>query len=165
MKGNKEVIDALNYALKLELGAVNQYWLHYRRLANWGFTKLAKKERAESIEEMQHADKLIDRIIFLEGFPKMQEIAPLMIGESLKEVLECDLKGEYIAQEFYTKARELCRNHKDYVSMDLFEHLLKDEEGHIDFLETQLDLLKSIGIENYGQLQADPANEVSGSAE
>jgi bacterioferritin len=165
MKGNKEVIDALNYALKLELGAVNQYWLHYRRLQNWGFTKLAKKERAESIEEMQHADKLIDRIIFLEGFPKMQEIAPLMIGETLKEVLECDLKGEYIAQEFYTKARELCRTHKDYVSMDLFEHLLKDEEGHIDFLETQLDLLKSIGIENYGQLQADPANEVSDSAE
>jgi bacterioferritin len=165
MKGNKEVIEALNYALKLELGAVNQYWLHYRRLQNWGFTKLAKKERAESIEEMQHADKLIDRIIFLEGFPKMQEIAPLMIGETLKEVLECDLKGEYIAQEFYTKARELCRTHKDYVSMDLFEHLLKDEEGHIDFLETQLDLLKSIGIENYGQLQADPANEVSDSAE
>jgi bacterioferritin len=165
MKGNKEVIDALNYALKLELGAVNQYWLHYRRLDNWGFTKLAKKERAESIEEMQHADKLIDRIIFLEGFPKMQEIAPLMIGESLKEVLECDLKGEYIAQEFYTKARDLCRAHKDFVTMDLFEHLLKDEEGHIDFLETQLDLLKSIGIENYGQLQAAPANEVSDSAE
>ena len=151
MKGNKEVIDALNYALKLELGAVNQYWLHYRRLANWGFTKLAKKERAESIEEMQHADKLIDRIIFLEGFPKMQEIAPLMIGETLKEVLECDLKGEYIAQEFYTKARELCRTHKDYVSMDLFEHLLKDEEGHIDFLETQLDLVEKLGLQLYSQ--------------
>jgi bacterioferritin len=165
MKGNKEVIEALNYALKLELGAVNQYWLHYRRLDDWGFTLLAKKERAESIEEMHHADKLITRIIFLEGFPKMQEIAPMMIGESLKEVLECDLKGEYIAQEFYTKARELCRSHKDYVSMDLFEHLLKDEEGHIDFIETQLDLLNAIGIENYGQLQSDPANEVSGHAD
>ena len=165
MKGNKEVIEALNYALKLELGAVNQYWLHYRRLDNWGFTRLAKKERAESIEEMQHADKLITRIIFLEGFPKMQELAPLMIGETLKEVLECDLKGEYTAQEFYTKSRELCRLHKDYVSMDLFEHLLKDEEGHIDFLETQLDLLKAIGIENYGQLQSDPANEVKGHAD
>ena len=165
MKGNKDVIDALNFALKLELGAVNQYWLHYRRLDDWGFTKLAKKEREESIEEMHHADKLMTRIIFLEGLPKMQEIAPLMIGETLKEVLECDLKGEYIAQEFYTKARELCRNHKDYVSMDLFEELLKDEEGHIDFLETQLDLLKSMGIENYGQLQADPANEVSDKAE
>ncbi len=165
MKGNKEVIEALNYALKLELGAVNQYWLHYRRLDDWGFTRLAKKERAESIEEMHHADKLITRIIFLEGLPKMQEIAPLMIGETLKEVLECDLKGEYTAQEFYTKARELCRSHKDYVSMDLFEHLLKDEEGHIDFIETQLDLLKAVGIENYGQLQADPANEVEGKAE
>ncbi len=164
MKGNKEVIEALNYALKLELGAVNQYWLHYRRLDNWGFTRLAKKERAESLEEMNHADKLITRIIFLEGFPKMQEIAPMMIGENLKEVLECDLKGEYIAQEFYTKARDLCRSHKDFVSMDLFEHLLKDEEGHIDFIETQLDLLKAIGIENYGQLQSDPANEVEGSA-
>jgi bacterioferritin len=165
MKGNKEVIEALNYALKLELGAVNQYWLHYRRLENWGFTRLAKKERAESIEEMHHADKLITRIIFLEGFPKMQEIAPLMIGENLKEVLECDLKGEYVAQEFYSKSRDLCRQHKDFVSMNLFEHLLKDEEGHIDFLETQLDLLKSIGIENYGQLQSDPANEVEGNAE
>jgi bacterioferritin len=164
MKGNKEVIDALNQALKLELGAVNQYWLHYRRLDDWGFTKLAKKERAESMEEMNHADKLITRIIFLEGFPKMQEIAPLIIGENLKEVLECDLKGEYIAQEFYTKARELCRSHKDYVSMELFEDLLKDEEGHIDFLETQLDLLKSIGIENYGQLQSGSANEVEGKA-
>ena len=113
MKGNKEVIDALNFALKLELGAVNQYWLHYRRLDDWGYTKIAKKEREESIEEMHHADKLITRIIFLEGFPKMQEIAPMMIGENLKEVLECDLKGEYIAQEFYSKARELCRQHKD----------------------------------------------------
>jgi bacterioferritin len=160
MKGNKEVIEALNHALKLELGAVNQYWLHYRRLDDWGFTKLAKKERAESIEEMEHADKLITRIIFLEGLPKMQEIAPLMIGETLKEVLECDLKGEYIAQEYYTKARDLCREHKDYVSMQLFEELLQDEEGHIDFLETQLDLLKSVGIQNYGQLQAAPANEV-----
>jgi bacterioferritin len=165
MKGNKEVIEALNEALKLELGAVNQYWLHYRRLDDWGFTRLARKEREESIEEMHHADKIITRIIFLEGFPKMQEIAPLMIGESLKEVLECDLKGEYIAQAFYTKSRDLCREHKDYVSMDLFEELLHDEEGHIDFLETQLDLLKSVGIQNYGQLQADPANNVEGKAD
>lgn len=165
MKGKKEVIDILNDALKHELAAVNQYWLHYRTTENWGFTRLAKKERKESIEEMQHADKLITRIIFLEGFPKMQEIAPLMIGEGLKEVLECDLKGEYIAQEFYSKARELCRQHKDYVSMDIFEDLLHDEEGHINFLETQLSLLKNIGIENYGQLQAAPANEVDGKAD
>jgi bacterioferritin len=159
MKGNKEVIKALNEALKLELGAVNQYWLHYRRLDDWGFTKIAKKEREESIEEMQHADRLIERIIFLEGFPKMQEIAPLMIGENLKEVLECDLKGEYVAREHYSKSRDLCHSHDDYVSMKLFEDLLKDEEGHIDFLETQLELLEQIGIQNYGQLQSGSAND------
>jgi len=165
MQGNKEVIKALNEALKLELGAVNQYWLHYRRLDDWGFTKIAKKEREESIEEMQHADRLIERIIFLEGFPKMQEIAPLMIGENLKEVLECDLKGEYVAREHYSKSRDLCRSHDDYVSMKLFEDLLKDEEGHIDFIETQLELLEQIGIQNYGQLQSDSANDADGHAD
>ena len=165
MKGKPRVIEYLNRALRHELTAVSQYWLHFRLLHDWGFTRLAKKEREESIEEMHHADKLITRIIFLEGFPKMQEIAPMMIGENLKEVLECDLKGEYIAQEFYSKARELCRQHKDYVSMDLFEELLKDEEGHIDFIETQLDLLKSIGIQNYGQLQAASADKVEDHAD
>jgi bacterioferritin len=159
MKGNKEVIDILNEALKLELGAVNQYWLHYRLLDNWGYTKLAKKERAESIEEMQHADKLVVRIIFLEGFPNLQHVAPLMIGQNVKEVLESDLKGEHLARDLYMKGRELCRKHEDYVSMQLFEELLKDEEGHIDFLETQLDLLDKIGAQNYGQLQADSADE------
>ncbi|MDX2204003.1 MAG: bacterioferritin [Hyphomicrobiaceae bacterium] len=162
MKGKREVIDALNEALKLELGAINQYWLHYRMLDDWGFTKLAKKERAESIEEMEHADKLVSRIIFLEGLPNMQTIAPLMIGQNLKEVLENDLKGEYIAQDFYTKARDICRKADDLVSMALFEELVKDEEGHIDFLETQLDLLSKIGEQNYGQLQADSANNVEG---
>ena len=158
MKGKKPVIDILNEALKLELGAINQYWLHYRLLDDWGFTKLAKKERAESIEEMEHADKLVTRIIFLEGHPNLQQVAPLMIGQNLKEVLESDLKGEYIARDLYTKARELCRKEEDYVSMALFEELLKDEEGHIDFLETQLDLAASIGIENYGQLQSGSAD-------
>ena len=159
MKGKKEVIDILNEALKHELGAINQYWLHYRMLDNWGFTRLAKKERAESIEEMQHADKLVDRIIFLEGLPNLQTIAPLLIGQNLKEVLECDLKGELSAKDLYTRAREICRKNEDYVSMALFEALLKDEEGHIDFLETQLDLYDKIGAQNYGQLQSDPANE------
>ena len=159
MKGKKEVIDILNEALKLELGAVNQYWVHYRMLDNWGFTKLAKKERAESIEEMQHADKLVVRIIFLEGFPNLQHVAPLMIGQTVKEVLESDLKGEHIARDLYTKARELCRKHEDYVTMALFEELLGDEEGHIDFLETQLDLLDKIGVQNYGQLQAASADD------
>jgi bacterioferritin len=162
MKGKKEVIDILNDALKHELGAVNQYWLHYRMLDNWGYTKLAKKERKESIEEMQHADKLVDRIIFLEGLPNMQHIAPLMIGQDIKEVLECDLRGEFNARDLYTRAREICRRNEDLVSMALFEELLADEEGHIDFLETQLDLLAKIGVQNYGQLQADAADEAEG---
>lgn len=162
MKGKSEVIDILNEALKLELGAVNQYWLHYRLLEDWGYTKLAKKERAESIEEMQHADKLVQRIIFLEGHPNLQYVAPLMIGENLVEVLECDLKGEHIAHETYIRGRDICRAAKDYVTMDLFQKLIEDEEGHIDFIETQLDLIKKIGVENYGLLNADPANEVEG---
>jgi bacterioferritin len=162
MKGKKEVIDILNDALKHELGAVNQYWLHYRMLDNWGYTKLAKKERKESIEEMQHADKLVDRIIFLEGLPNMQHIAPLMIGQDIKEVLECDLRGEFNARDLYTRAREICRRNEDLVSMALFEKLLEDEEGHIDFLETQLDLLSKIGVQNYGQLQADAADGAEG---
>src|SRR5581483_5182530 len=159
MKGNPRVIEYLNKALTHELTAVNQYWLHYRLLDDWGFTRLAKKERAESIEEMQHADKLTTRIIFLEGHPNMQYLNPLMIGQNLKEVLEADLKAEYSARDLYMKAREICRAAEDYVSMELFEDLLEDEEGHIDFIETQLDLMSSIGVQNYGQLQADPANE------
>jgi bacterioferritin len=160
MQGKKEVIDILNEALKLELGAVNQYWLHYRLTENWGYTRLAKKERKESIEEMHHADRLVQRIVFLEGFPNLQYVAPLMIGQNIKEVLESDLKGEHIARDLYMKGRDLCRKHEDYVSMQLFEDLLKDEEGHIDFLEAQLELLDKIGVQNYGQLQADPADEV-----
>ncbi len=160
MKGDKEVIEFLNEALKLELGAVNQYWLHYRLVEDWGFTRLARKEREESIEEMHHADRIIERIIFLEGLPNLQYIAPLMIGQNIKEVLECDLKGEHIAREHYRKGRELCRDKRDYVTMELFEDLLEDEEGHINFLESQLSLLESIGVENYGQLNADPADKV-----
>ncbi len=156
MKGKAEVINALNNALQLELGAVNQYWLHYRLLADWGYAKLARKEREESIEEMGHADRIIDRILFLEGHPNLQTVAPLMIGENLREVLECDLKGEHIARDTYTAARELCRTQDDYVTMALFESLLKDEEGHIDFLETQIDLMNRIGPENYGLLQSEP---------
>ena len=162
MKGKKEVIDILNDALKHELGAVNQYWLHYRMLDNWGFTKLAKKERKELIEEMQHADKLVDRIIFLEGLPNLQYIAPLMIGQNIKEVLECDLKGEFNARDLYTRPARSAAQHEDLVSMQLFEDLLKDEEGHIDFLETQLDLMDKIGVQNYGQSQADSADEADG---
>jgi bacterioferritin len=162
MKGKPEVIDILNEALKHELTAVNQYWLHYRLLEDWGFTRLAKKEREESIEEMQHADKLTARIIFLEGHPNMQYLNPLMIGQNIKEVLESDLKAEYSARDLYMKAREICRAAEDYVSMELFENLLEDEEGHIDFIETQLQLLASIGVQNFGQLQADPADKAEG---
>lgn len=162
MKGHPDVITRLNEALKLELGAINQYWLHYRLLNDWGYTKLAKKERKESIEEMEHADKIVDRIIFLEGFPNLQYVAPLLIGQNVKEVLECDLKGEYIARESYSKSRDICRDLGDYVTMQIFEKLLQDEEGHIDFLETQLDLLAKIGIENYGLLQSDSADQVEG---
>jgi len=159
MKGDPDVIDYLNRALKHELAAVNQYWLHYRLLEDWGFTKLAKKERAESIEEMEHADKLVARIIFLEGHPNMQTIDALRIGEDLKEVLECDLAAEYSAHALYKEARKVCREKEDYTTKELFEELLADEEGHIDYLESQLQLLDAIGVANYGQLQSDPANE------
>jgi len=159
MRGNDKVIERLNGALFLELGAVNQYWVHYRLLEDWGYTKLAKKERAESIEEMQHADKLIARIIFLEGHPNLQTVAPLKIGQNVKEVLEADLEGEYTARSTYSESREICRYAGDYVSMKLFEELLEDEEGHIDFLETQLSLHKDLGEGAYGQLNADSADE------
>lgn len=160
MKGNERVIEYLNKALRSELTAVNQYWLHYRLLEDWGYTRLAKKERAESIEEMHHADKLVDRIIFLEGHPNMQQLDPIMTGQSVQEVLECDLRAEYGARALYMEARAACRDEEDYVSMDLFEELLSDEEGHINFIESQLNLLREIGAQNYGQLQADPSNEV-----
>ena len=158
MKGEDKVIERLNQALFLELGAVNQYWLHYRLLEDWGLTKLAAKERAESLEEMVHADKLIERIIFLEGHPNLQTLAPLRIGQNVREVLEADLAGEYDARAAYRESREICDQCRDYVSMEMFDELLKDEEGHIDFLETQLELLDKIGPERYALLQSDPAN-------
>jgi bacterioferritin len=158
MKGDKDVIEILNKSLRHELAAINQYWLHYRLLANWGYGKLAKKAREESIEEMTHADRLVDRIIFLDGHPNMQKIDPLMIGQNVREALECDLKAELKAHALYVEARELCRAKADYISMQLFEKLLGDEEEHIDFLETQLSLMDEIGAQNYGQLQASPAD-------
>jgi bacterioferritin len=159
VKGEAQVIERLNEALFLELGAVNQYWVHYRLLDDCGFLKLAAKERAESIEEMHHADRLIQRIIFLEGHPNLQRVAPLRIGQNIKEVLEADLAGEYDARTAYKKSRELCADLGDYVSKELFDELLKDEEGHIDFLETQLQLLETIGVERYGQLNAGSADK------
>ena len=159
MRGAPEVIERLNEALFLELGAVNQYWLHYRLTEDWGYAKLAAKERAESIEEMHHADKLTARIIFLEGHPNLQQVAPLKIGQNIREVLEADLEGERTARESYSKSREICHQHGDIVSMRLFEELLEDEEGHIDFLETQLELLEKLGEQKYGLLNAGSADQ------
>jgi bacterioferritin len=151
MKGDAKVIDYLNRALRHELTAVNQYWLHYRLLDNWGYKALAKQWRKESIEEMQHADKLTVRIIFLEGFPNMQVLDPLHIGQTVKEVLDCDLQAEMTARALYEEAATYCHSAKDYVTRDLFEELMRNEEEHIDFLETQLDLVAKLGLELYAQ--------------
>ncbi|MEM8790623.1 MAG: bacterioferritin [Pseudomonadota bacterium] len=158
MKGDAKVIEYLNKALRSELTAINQYWLHYRLQSDWGFTKIAQKSREESIEEMQHADKFVDRIIFLEGFPNLQTLDPLRIGQTLKETLECDLAAETEARDLYREAAEYARSVGDLPSKQLFEETMADEEGHIDFLETQLDLMEKIGEANYGMLNASPAN-------
>ena len=151
MKGDPKVIEFLNKGLRSELTAINQYWLHYRLLDNWGLKDLAKQWRKESIEEMVHADRFTDRILFLDGFPNMQVLDPLRIGQNVKEILECDLAAEHGARDLYQEAATYCHSVKDYVSRDLFESLMKDEEGHIDFLETQLDLVKRVGLELYSQ--------------
>ncbi len=151
MKGDPKVIEYLNKGLRSELTAINQYWIHYRLLDDWGYLDLAKKWRAESIEEMQHADKFTTRIIFLEGLPNMQTLDPIRIGQNVKEVLEADLKAEYEARALYQEAATYCHSVKDYPSKDLFEELMADEEGHIDFLETQLDLVEKLGLQLYSQ--------------
>ncbi|EEE37810.1 bacterioferritin [Rhodobacteraceae bacterium KLH11] len=159
MKGDPKVIEYLNKSLRHELTAVSQYWLHYRLQDDWGLSGMAKKSREESIEEMQHADKLIERILFLEGHPNLQKLDPLRIGQTPKETLECDLAAEIDARALYKEAREHCQSVGDYVSMALFEELMADEEGHIDFLETQLDLHERIGEANYAQLNASTMDE------
>jgi bacterioferritin len=159
MKGDPKVIEFLNRGLRSELTAVNQYWLHYRMLDNWGFEAMAKKWKQESIEEMHHADKFVDRILFLEGLPNMQVLDPLRIGQNVKEILECDLAAEVDARALYQEAATYCHSIKDYPSRDLFEELMDDEEGHIDYLETQLELLKHIGLELYSQHQIGEAEE------
>ncbi|MAF98450.1 MAG: bacterioferritin [Micavibrio sp.] len=155
MKGDKKVIEFLNAALKKELGAINQYFLHARMLDDWGVTKLGKHEYNESIEEMQHADKLINRILFLGGLPNLQEVGKLFIGETVKEILECDLKIELDGVSNYKEAITYCREVGDYVSEDLFKEILRDEEGHVDYLETQLELFERIGEQNYIQLNSE----------
>ena len=151
MQGDTRVIEYLNRGLRHELAAINQYWLHYRLLENWGYQALAKKWRKESIEEMEHADKLIERIIFLDGFPNMQTLDSLHIGQTVKEVLERDLQAELSARSLYQEAATHCHGVRDYVTRDLFEKLMHDEEEHIDFLETQLDLVGKLGLELYAQ--------------
>ena len=151
MQGDPKVIEYLNRGLRHELTAINQYWLHYRLLHNWGLLEMAKVWRKESIEEMQHADRITDRIIFLEGFPNMQVLDPLRIGQNVREIIDCDLAAEMNARALYEEAATHCHAVKDYVTRDLFEDLMKDEEHHIDFLETQIDLIKRIGLELYTQ--------------
>jgi bacterioferritin len=151
MKGDATVIEYLNRSLRHELAAINQYWLHYRLLENWGYKALAKQWRKESIEEMQHADKIVERIIFLEGFPNLQVVDPLRIGQGVKEVLDCDLEAENEARKLYEEAATHCHSVRDYVTRDLFENLMHAEEEHIDFLETQLDLVSKLGVELYSQ--------------
>ncbi|OED47067.1 bacterioferritin [Leisingera sp. S232] len=160
MQGDAKVIDYLNKALRHELTAVSQYWLHYRLQDDWGLGSMAQKSREESIEEMQHADKLIERILFLGGHPNLQKLDPLRIGQTPKETLECDLAAEVDARALYKEARDACNTAGDYVTQKLFEDLMADEEGHIDFLETQLDLHDRIGAENYAQLNATKMAEI-----
>jgi bacterioferritin len=151
MKGDDKVIEYLNRGLRSELTAINQYWLHYRILKDWGYLELAKTWRKESIEEMEHADRFVDRILFLEGFPNMQVLDPLRIGQNIREILECDLAAEYEARALYQEAAAHCDSVGDRVSKDLFEELMGDEEHHIDFLETQLNLVEQVGVQLYAQ--------------
>lgn len=156
MKKDQKVIDQLNLGLKKELTAINQYFLHSRMLEDWGVTKLAAHEYKESIEEMQHADLFIKRILMLGGLPNLQELGKLFIGENVKEVLECDLKLELDGIETYRKAIKICEEAHDYVSRDLFLGILKAEEEHADGIQTQLDLIEKIGLEKFIALNAAP---------
>jgi bacterioferritin len=158
MKGDKKVIEYLNRCLKNELTAVNQYFLHSRMLMDWGVTRLGKYEYKESIEEMKHADWLIQRVLFLGGLPNLQDLGKLHIGESVQEILECDLKLENIAIPVLREAIQYCEGVQDYISRELFTKILHNEEEHVDYLTTQFELIERIGIERYTLLQSE-ANE------
>ena len=159
MKGDPKVIDYLNKALKLELTTVNQYFLHARMFKNWGLKRLAKVEYDESIDEMKHADKLAERILFLGGLPNFQMLGRLRIGESVEEVLKADLELEEEAIPPLREAIVHCEKVRDFVSRDLFAHILENEEEHVDTLETQFEMIRQMGLENYIQLQSRPTNE------
>ncbi len=153
MKGDAQVISHLQAQLKNELTAINQYFLHYRMYKHWGLDKLAKKEYEESIGEMKHADKLMDRIFMLDGLPNLQDLGKLMIGEDVPEALKCDLQAETGAQATIKAGMARCEEVRDYVSRDLLQGILDDTEEHIDFLETQIELIGKVGIQNYLQSQ------------
>lgn len=156
MKGDAKIIEHLNKILKNELTAINQYFLHSRMLKDWGISELAEKEYKESIEEMEHADEIIERILFLEGLPNLQDLDRLRIGEDVKEILECDLALEHQALPDLREAVAHADSVRDYVSRDLFAKILSAEESHVDWLETQLGLIEKIGIERYILLQSQP---------
>ena len=157
MLGDPKVLEFLNAALKNELTAINQYWLHYRLLDNWGITRLAEYERHESIDEMKHADALMERILFLEGLPNLQMLGRLRVGETVEEVLSADLELEMEALPLLRDAIAHCESVRDYISRDVFQKILDSEEEHVDFLEKQFDMIKGMGLQNYVQLQSKPA--------
>jgi bacterioferritin len=159
MKGDDTVIDYLNKALTNELTAINQYWLHYRVLDNWGIHKLAEYERHESIDEMKHADTLADRILFLEGLPNFQALHKLKVGETVEEILRADLALEMEAIPLLKDAVQHCESVRDYTSREVFERILENEEEHVDFLEKQFDMIERMGLQNYVQLQSKPAGD------
>jgi bacterioferritin len=159
MKGDKKVIELLNEALKNELTATNQYWLHYRLLDNWGVDKLAQFERSESIDEMKHADRLAERILFLDGLPNFQLLGRLHIGEDVEEILKADMELELEAQTQLKGAIAHCEKVQDFVSRDLFSEILENEEQHVDTLEQQFEMIARMGIQNYVQLQSEAAKD------
>jgi bacterioferritin len=159
MKGDPKVLELLNEALKEELTAINQYWLHYRLLDNWGIDKLAQYERHESIDEMKHADRLAERILFLDGLPNFQALGRVRIGENVEEILNADMEAEQQGAKLYRDLVAHAETVRDYVTRDLAREILADEEKHIDFIETQFEMIARMGLQNYVQLQSEAAEE------